>query len=221
MRGEKKKDLQKGIMPTPGKTVLVICSQITGRDYPRIENQEMLKTIVGDNYTPEFMPDPYPNNLPRTKKFDAILFAGCNVIDQIFTDYNRHTKTFEPNHMEKGMERLSTMLKKDGYVIFVETRRYVEHFSKQQHYNLSFPLSRMNIFQTTDNHAEVKQRILDTWNTYFKLVRTHGYYAYQVKPPACQRSTCIGVFKSGQPCNLKAKRDNLFCGHHTPRKPNP
>ena len=198
-------------MPVP-KTVLVICSQVDGRDFLRQENQIMLKELLGDDYSAEFMGE-YPNDLPVTKTFNAVLFAGCNVIDWVFSDFNKQTEMIEVNQMETGMATLSKMLKKDGFVIFVEHPRYIELCCGQSFHKLSIPLEGLNILPTTKNYAQVKQRILNMWYNYFQLVQIKNYYAYQVHQP--EYRACIGIIKSGprkgQMCGVKG---GMFCGRH-------
>ena len=96
------------------KKVLVICSDNSGRDFPRDENQTMLKQLLGHDFIAQFM-DRYPENLPTEEnEFDAVLFAGCNVISWLFKfDY------------EDGMKKLARIIKQDGIIIFVENQNYI------------------------------------------------------------------------------------------------
>jgi hypothetical protein len=93
----------------------------------------MLKQLLGDDFIAEFMGH-YPEELPKDKKFDAVLFAGCNVITWLFKkDY------------EVGMENLSRILKQDGIIIFVENQKYIDNIViKGKSYSLSIPLEEIN-----------------------------------------------------------------------------
>jgi len=154
------------------KTVLVICSDNSGKDFPRDENQKMLKQLLGDDYLAEFM-DRYPENLPPEENaFDAVLFAGCNVITWLFK-----------NDYEVGMEKLSKILKQDGIVIFVENQKYIDNIAiKGKSYSLSIPLEEMKLLpMVKDNKTGLKQDILKSWEKYFKIDVMKEYIVYKVK----------------------------------------
>jgi hypothetical protein len=53
------------------KTVLVICSSLKGFDFTRVENQIMLKQLLGEDYIAEFLGGTgrYPDNIPTVKTF--------------------------------------------------------------------------------------------------------------------------------------------------------
>ena len=55
----------------------------------------------------------FPDDIDETQKYDAIWFAGCNIIDYLFFDRN---KTFSL------MDRI---LKPDGYIFFTENENFV------------------------------------------------------------------------------------------------
>jgi len=138
------------------KTVLVICSDNSGKDFPREENQIMLKKLLGDDFIAEFM-DRYPQNLPMEHKFDAVLFAGCNVLTWLFS-----------NKFEIGMEKLTNVLKKEGIIIFVENQTYINKIANKS-YSLSIPLE------------EIKLDILKSWEKFFQLDVMDNYFVYKVK----------------------------------------
>ena len=153
------------------KTVLVICSDNSGKDFPRDENQNMLKQLLGDDFIAEFM-GRYPEELPRNKKFDAVLFAGCNVITWLFK-----------NDYEVGMEFLSKILKQDGIIIFVETQKYIDNIAiKGKSYELSIPLEEIKLLaMVKDDNSGLKQDILKSWEKFFQLDLIDNYFVYKLK----------------------------------------
>lgn len=165
------------------KTVLVICSGNSGTDFPKDENQIMLKKLLGDDFIAQFM-DRYPENLPPEEKvFDAVLFAGCNVITWLFNDYNIVSDTIEKNLKEKGMEKLSRILKQDGIVIFVENQNYINKVATPgKSYSLSIPLEEMKLLpMVKDDKTGLKQDILKSWEKYFRIDVMKEYIVYKVK----------------------------------------
>jgi SAM-dependent methyltransferase len=154
------------------KKVLVICSNNLGRDFPRDENQKMLKKLLGDDFIAEFM-DRYPANLPTEENvFDAVLFAGCNVITWLFT-----------REYEVGMEKLSRILKQDGIVIFVENQNYIDTVvPPEKSYSLSITLDEMKLHPVSkDDKTSLKQDILKSWDKFFQLDVMDNYFVYKVK----------------------------------------
>jgi hypothetical protein len=162
------------------KTVLVICSKPTGFDFPREENQIMLKTILGDEFVPEFLgessnyPGRYPRNLPTGKQFDAILFAGCNVLIWLFGEDRQH---------EGGIKTLSSLLKEDGVIIFVENKKYVETYSGEGHYDahsLSIPIESIKLLAMQHNdESGLKEAIINIWKKYFTQTQADKYIVYK------------------------------------------
>ena len=151
------------------KTVLVICSDNSGMDFPREENQIMLKQSLGDDFIVEFM-DRYPQNLPMEHKFDAVLFAGCNVLTWLFK-----------NNFEIGMEQLTNVLKKEGIIIFVENQAYINKIANKS-YSLSIPLEEMKLHPVAkDDTTGLKQDILKSWEKFFQLDIMDNYFVYKVK----------------------------------------
>jgi hypothetical protein len=154
------------------KKVLVICSDNSGRDFPRDENQTMLKQLLGDDFVAQFM-DRYPKDLPTEEnEFDAVLFAGCNVISWLFKfDY------------EDGMKKLARIIKKDGIVIFVENQNYINKMTTiGKSYSLSIPLEEMTIHPTIkDDKTGLKQEIVKSWEKFFELEIIDNYFVYKVK----------------------------------------
>ena len=167
------------------KEVLVICSGPgpESRNYPREENKVMLQTLLGNDYVPVFLQTPegyqghYPENLPTGRTFDAILFAGCNVLTWLFK-----------GNYEDGIRRLSSILTNDGIVIFVENNNYIRKFSGLEHYEqhaLTTTLDKMQVYTAVFNHANgKKQEIINTWNTYFTQSQIGKYIVYQKRDTA-------------------------------------
>jgi hypothetical protein len=151
------------------KTVLVICSTVSGSDFPKNENQTMLKQLLGDDFIAEFMGQ-YPDDLPTDKKFDAVLFAGCNLLMWLF--YKAH---------EDGMEKLYNILKQDGIVIFVESQNYINKtVTKGKSYGLSIPIEEMKLYGLKQyNDSEIKQKILKSWGKFFHLDQMEHYFVYK------------------------------------------
>ena len=143
----------------------------------------MLKKLLGDDFIAQFM-DRYPENLPPEEKvFDAVLFAGCNVITWLFNDYNIVSDTIEKNLKEKGMEKLSRILKQDGIVIFVENQNYINKVATPgKSYSLSIPLEEMKLLpMVKDDKTGLKQDILKSWEKYFRIDVMKEYIVYKVK----------------------------------------
>ena len=165
------------------KSVLVICSNNKeGSDFLREKNQTMLIQLLGDDFIAEFMGH-YPDELPKEKMFDAVLFAGCNVMTWLFNNYNYKNDTIEGKKMEKGMESLSKLLNQDGIVIFIENQRYIEKVALEgKSYELSIPLEEMKLRETIkDDATGLKQYIIKSWEKIFQLERIDNYFVYKVK----------------------------------------
>lgn len=111
----------------------------------------------------------YPGDLPKNRIFDAVLFAGCNLLQWLFYD-----------NYEVGMERLSHILDKNGIVIFVEGQGYIKNVvTKGRSFGLSIPLDEMKLVGATkDDEYGLKQEILKSWAKFFKLTRVEDYFAY-------------------------------------------
>ena len=151
------------------KTLLVICSNNSGHDFPKDKNQNMLKQLLGDDFISEFMGQ-YPEDLPNDKKYDAVLFAGCNLLIWLFN-----------KNYEVGMEKLSNILKQDGIIIFVESQRYIDKVvTKGKSYGLSIPLEEMKLYGVTKNDNNgIKQDILKSWEKFFQLDLIDNYFVYK------------------------------------------
>ena len=153
------------------RTLLVICSSPEGFDYPRLENQAMLRTLLGDDFIPTFMGE-YPGDLPIGTQFDAILFGGCNVLTWLFKGY-----------YEYSMERLSSVLRDDGIVIFTENKAYVTKHGEEDHYNLhrlsiSLQSIKLHAVQSNDDTG-LKQDIIAKWKQYFTETTEGKYIVYK------------------------------------------
>jgi hypothetical protein len=182
------------------KEVLVICSSPGGMNYPRQENKRMLETLLGADYVPTFLTTQdgfqgsYPTNLPKDHHFDAVLFAGCNVLQWLFKhDY------------ESGMQALSSILRNDGIIIFVENKNYVTKFGGPEHYgqhSLTISLNKMTVFPTVLNDKTgVKDQMLNTWNKYFTLMQIGDYIVYR-------KNSTSGGRRKWKSANTKRKRSS-------------
>ena len=60
----------------------------------------MLIQLLGDDFIAEFMGH-YPDELPKDKMFDAVLFAGCNVMTWLFNNKNYKNDTIEEKKWKK------------------------------------------------------------------------------------------------------------------------
>jgi hypothetical protein len=177
------------------KTVLVICSDNSGIDFPRDENQIMLKQLLGNDFIAEFMGQ-YPQDLPKNKKFDAVLFAGCNVITWLFKkDY------------EVGMENLSRILKQDGIIIFVENQKYIDNIViKGKSYSLSIPLEEIKLLaMVKDDNTGLKQDILNSWEKFFQLNQIDNFFVYKVKEQSGGKYKRKNVRKKRKTAHKKRK----------------
>jgi hypothetical protein len=182
------------------KTVLVICSDNSGMDFPREENQIMLKKLLGDDFIAEFM-DRYPQNLPMEHKFDAVLFAGCNVLTWLFS-----------NKFEIGMEKLTHVLKKEGIIIFVENQAYINKIANKS-YSLSIPLEEMKLHPVAkDDATGLKQDILKSWEKFFQLDVMDNYFVYKVK------ATGGGKYKHKKRKSAHKKRKTAYKKRKTQNK---
>ena len=118
------------------KTVLVICSSPTGRDYLAKDNQDLLHTLLGEGFVPTFLDGvgkTFPNDLPSGEnQFDLMFFAGCNHLSSLFTASKVEEREENKVH-EAIIRRLGSLLKKDGKIIFSESANYVKRHGEAGH----------------------------------------------------------------------------------------
>lgn len=104
-----------------GKNILVICSSPEGSDYKREENQEMLKSFFPKGFVPDFLSgntpsETFPTGLPKDKKYHAILFMGCNILSNLFSE--------EEEKNEAHIRQIESLLTPKGFIIFTESEGY-------------------------------------------------------------------------------------------------
>jgi hypothetical protein len=111
------------------KSVLVICSSPEGTDYPDKDNQDMLDILLkGVKPTVDFLPGVkegtrFPEDVPKGKLYDIVLFAGCAI------------NFFLINDFEKSTDLVSNILKKNGLVVIVESHKFIINRVSQKHYD--------------------------------------------------------------------------------------
>ena len=103
------------------KNILVICSSPEGSDYKREENQEMLKSFFPKGFVPDFLSgntpsETFPTGLPKDKKYHAILFMGCNILSNLFSE--------EEEKNEAHIRQIESLLTPKGFIIFTESEGY-------------------------------------------------------------------------------------------------
>lgn len=103
------------------KNILVICSSPEGSDYKREENQEMLKSFFPKGYVPDFLSgntpsETFPSGLSKEKKYHAILFMGCNILSNLFSE--------EEEKNEAIIRQIESLLSPKGFIIFTESEGY-------------------------------------------------------------------------------------------------
>ena len=163
------------------KSVLVLCSSPKGSDYPAKDNQDMLNILLkGVKPTVDFLPGGeagnFPEDMPKGKLYDVILFAGCNAL--LFIDLLK-------DHTE-SIDLLSTSLKKHGMILVVESEKFIKKYISEKHYSdhkvtlkLETLLNKHPSTGVQDKKEEYKTKI-DYWNTKFKAQQTkqHKYIVY-------------------------------------------
>lgn len=164
--------------------VLVVCSDKlkVDKDNKPIENDFTKNLPMLQELAPNFdsthlnsytsANSSFPDNLPGGVKYDIILFAGCNVLKQIF-----------PNGKD-SLDVLYSALKPDGKVIFVEGNGYknkkyntsIVYNSDSTNGGLTMNIERMT-YELSINQA-VPQDFLDKWNSMFTLSMEQDYITY-------------------------------------------
>lgn len=155
------------------KSVLVVCSSEKGSDYPAKDNQDMLNSILkGGKPTVDFLPGEgegsFPQDMPKGKLYDLILFAGCNAL--IFIGLLK-------DH-EDSIGLLSKSLKKNGVIVVTESEKFIKKYISEKHYDdhkltvkLETLLKKHPSAGIQDRKDEFNAKI-DYWNTKFKAQQT-------------------------------------------------
>jgi len=166
------------------KSVLVLCSSPKGSDYPSKDNQDMLDSLLkGVKPTIDFLSgeegEKFPENVPKDKKYDAILFAGCNAL--IFISLLLDHKP--------SIDLLESILKKNGLVVIVESDTFVKKHVSGKHYDThkrTLKLETLLKSHKTPGIQDKKEEYEATihyWNTKFNAQQTKNdkYIVYTKK----------------------------------------
>jgi hypothetical protein len=111
-------------MEVDQKQVLVVCSYPQGNDFGSELNNN-LKLIFGTNTNYVFcdgrefnLENHFPFCPVSDDKYDFIWFAGCNLIQSIFKGRKEMI----------SLEKIRSILKPNGYVLFTESKKYVDTY---------------------------------------------------------------------------------------------
>jgi len=169
------------------KNILVICSSPEGSDYKRKENEEMLNSFFPKGFVPDFLSgntpsETFPTGLSKEKKYHAILFMGCNILSNLFS---------EEEEKNKGLIRqIESLLSPKGFVIFTESEGYFKK-GYPEHYDahaLSATIEQL-FNHPIKGWQDIKAKYAPAiayWNKIFKLktsvvdVKTKYKYKYFV-----------------------------------------
>ena len=162
------------------KRVLVVCSSPRERagnppDFMQVENQFMVRSLVGDDFVPTFMNEidgtRFPTNIPDIK-FDLVYFAGCNLLQHLF----------DPEAPD-AMGPLLRCLKDSGQVVFSESRGYVKKYGGEEQYRsrkLTVPIEMIATHSLSSLPAgSTLDPIVNEWNMRFELDSRSSYVVYK------------------------------------------
>jgi len=163
--------------PPPPKKILVVCSHQRGNDFINPLNNG-LKALFGDNAEYTFCSSilkgkecNFPENIDIKDNYDVIWFAGCNMSHWLF----RNTKA--------SIDKINHVLYPNGFIVFTETRRYVDGFGGVN--NLTLPIEFLG--EKTKYHEPDKAELVDTinvtFNKYFEhfIVNNHLIYKFKFR----------------------------------------
>jgi len=171
------------------KNILVICSSPEGSDYKREENQEMLKSFFPKGYDPDFLSgntpsETFPTGLSKEKKYYAILFMGCNMLSNLFSEDEEKNKAL--------VRQIESLLTPKGFIIFTESKGYFKK-SYPEHYDahaLSATIEQLfnHPIKGWQNIKAKYAPVVAYWNKIFKLKTSvvngktkYKYYVYMSK----------------------------------------
>lgn len=196
----------------------------------------MIKALLGEGFTAEFLEGGddackrFPEGLPKGKTFNLILFAGCNLLNSIFTEDLEKNKT--------AIQQVESLLteKPKGCVIFVESKSYVnrdapEHYEKHK---LSAKIEKLFTHQAA-GWQDIKDKYkstVDHWNERFLVQQTNKekygakYILYFKQPDGAKAETQKTVTQKAEteaPKEEKCKKllgeiKNLFSAEAAPTK---
>ena len=109
--------------------VLIVCSGPGMSSYPKDKEKVLpfIKSYFGvseideDYLTGMEEQENFPEDINQNVTYDAIWFAGCNVLSWIFTNQTKVREAFE------------NRLKRNGIIMFTEGSKYIEKFSDKEH----------------------------------------------------------------------------------------
>ena len=174
------------------KNILVICSSLNGSDYTREDNEEMLKSLFPKGWVPDFLSgntpsERFPNGLAKDKKYDAILFMGCNMLNNLFSE--------DEEKNEALIQQIESLLTPKGFLIFTESKGYFEK-SYPEHYDahaLSATIEQL-FNHRLKGWQDIKAKyapVVAYWNEIFKLktsvVNDKKKYKYKQKQKQKQK----------------------------------
>jgi hypothetical protein len=163
--------------------ILVVCSHKDGRDFNNPSNND-LKILFETEFEnkPEYI---FCFNLSDEKcnfpggmgtrvdaKYDAIWFAGCNLLEQIF--YNPLI----------SIEVIKKVLKDDGFIVFTETKQFVDRYVMNK-YHLTVPITSLGQHSTI-NKANTHQinNIIELCQQNFEETIINNHMVYKIKTVA-------------------------------------
>lgn len=163
--------------PAHPKNILVVCSHQKGSDFNNPLNDN-LKALFGDNaeytFCDNILKDKkcnFPENIDSNNKCDVIWFAGCNMSHWIF----RSPKA--------SIVKINQVLYPDGFIVFTETRRYVDGFGGVN--NLTLPIEFLGVKSKffEPDRSELVDTINVAFNKYFEqfIVNNHLLYKFKIR----------------------------------------
>jgi len=169
--------------------VKVICSEPGKRDFDNEINKQMIEVLLNVihkspreteiNYSFCNGYQRFPSCLfgdEDNYKYDIMWFAGCNLLEWIFTSFI-YVDTF-------GF--IKAKMKVGGIVVFTEGDNAKKIFGFDEIKNLSIPIDsmQMNVSKTHDRFDLDKTKFVQGWNSNFDLhidvINESTYYYYSV-----------------------------------------
>jgi hypothetical protein len=194
------------------KSVLVICSSPNpNSDYSAKDNQDMLNKLLGspEKRTVEFLSGEegqrFPENMPQGKKYDLILFAGCNphlFFTSVLFDYKTATKLLYDRLKEKGVvviveseknirERIQPATYYDEHKTTVTVDKLIEMYSGQS----TAPGTKSLPEDSIKHYIPMFKAKLKYWDHKFKKQqtkkeegKTQQYFVYKKQPASADKN---------------------------------
>lgn len=160
------------------KKVLVVCSQRNGADFTCKKN-DALKRLFGNN--PEYIFCngilSFPNTINLHDKYDAIWFAGCNLLSSIFSN------------VTESLLAITSTLKNTGFVVFTENENYVRDY-KDSH-NLTLPITALGQHTNTISTPQKVDLIIALFKNSFEETIINDHIVYKIKTVALTNDDMI------------------------------